>query len=422
MEDFTIMRIDKTDIDNKVDSLNHLLNSSLKDIVNTLPTIRQVFKSYGLYEIENPDIFEKIGSVLKLSTFLRHRKIDTDEFLKRFRESFEYSTPDNFQDNLLVGNPTFLALLPCGLKAGINGALEKFAEQQQLKNTPFTYRAEANVNHELSFYSYIDSIQSENELPDVIVSSDLNSFLHSQFITRFVNKDIFTNAQSEINSTLKAVHYADPNNNYTMFSANPLVMVHVRDTTSSVPTPVSWKDILSPQFRKKVIIRGQDNFFCSAVLLPFYRLFGMDAVLSLAESVIDGMHPSQMVKQIDSAQSDIAPIYIMPLFFAKKIKRTDRIEIIFPHEGVFISPVTLLIKKSPSANTSEITDYLLGLELQQYCADNFFLSVHPDVKNPIMPTNKLYWIGWDFIYNNDLLSIKNLLGSKFTSTFLAGRI
>jgi ABC-type Fe3+ transport system substrate-binding protein len=422
MKDITIMRVDKNDIDNNDDLLNHILSRSLKDLVHSSPSIRQVFKSYGLQEIENPDIFEKIGSVLKLSTFLRHRKIDKDEFLKRFQQTFASGTDGDYQDNLLVGNPTLLALLPCGLKSGINGALEKFAEKQQLKNTPFTYRAEANVNHELSFYTYIDSIQSENELPDVIVSSDLNSFLHRQFITRFVNTGLFVNKQSKIHSTLEATQYADPKNNYTMFAANPLVMVHVRDTTSPVPTPVSWKDILCSRFRKKVVIRGQDNFFCSAVLLPFYRLFGMDAVLSLAESVVDGMHPSQMVKQIDSAQTDIAPIYIMPLFFAKKIKRTDRIEIIFPHEGVFISPITLLRKKLPSGNISEITDFLLGLELQQYCADNFFLSVHPDIKNPIMPNNKLYWIGWDFIYNNDLLSIKNTLGSKFTSTFMAGRI
>ena len=127
MKDITIMRVDKKDIDNNLDLLNHILNRSLKDLVHSSPSIRHVFKSYGLQEIENPDIFEKIGSVLKLSTFLRHRKIDKDEFLKRFQQTFSSGTDGDYQDNLLVGNPTLLALLPCGLKSGIKTTIKKYS-------------------------------------------------------------------------------------------------------------------------------------------------------------------------------------------------------------------------------------------------------------------------------------------------------
>ncbi|HEX2957143.1 MAG TPA: ABC transporter substrate-binding protein, partial [Chitinispirillaceae bacterium] len=171
---------------------------------------------------------------------------------------------------------------------------------------------------------------------------------------------------------------------------------------------------------KKVVIRGQNHFFCSAVLLPFFKLFGIDGVLKLAESVVDGMHPSQMVKCIDSGTRTIAPFYIMPLFFAKKIKRADRVDILFPREGVFISPVMLLVKKNCAENTSKMVEYLTGKELQQHCADNYFPSVHPEVNNPHVPNSRLFWLGWDFIYNNDLAAIKSRLAEQFTSKYLAG--
>jgi ABC-type Fe3+ transport system substrate-binding protein len=310
--------------------------------------------------------------------------------------------------------------MPCGLKAGIDGALENFTSQLGKLGLPVTYRSEANVNHEISFYSYLESIQLESELPDILLSADFNSFLHQRFLNKFVSKSCFEKVSSVMHPLLANVGYDDPRGNFTMFSANILVLIRVKDTDTPVSQPDSWRDLLDKQCHKKVVIRGQSDFFCSAVLLPFFKLFGIDGVLKLADSVVDGMHPSQMVMCIDSGSRTIAPFYIMPLFFAKKIKRTDRIDILFPREGAFISPVMLLVKNHCTENTSKMVEYLTGKELQQHCADNYFPSVHPEVNNPYVPDSRLFWIGWDFIYNSDLAAIKSKLAEEFTSKYLAG--
>ncbi len=406
------------------DQLDAVLNQTLREICNSSPAVVEVLKNLGVSELENVQLTESLGTVLKLSTFLRYKKIDREVF----QRAYETMLSDNLlssgedQDNLLSSRPSLLALMPCGLKAGIDGALETFFEQSENEGKPFTYRAEANVNHELSFYSYIDLIRSQEELPDILLTADFNSFMHREFIERFVDTGVYGNVSFSMNRVLENIGYADPRNNFTMFSANVLVLVTVKDQNNTVPEINSWKDLLQKDCYKKLIIRGQDSFFCSAVLLPFFKLFGLDGVMQLAESVTDGLHPSQMVKMIDSGRTDIASLYIMPLFFAKKIKRTDRVRIVFPEEGAFLSPVTLLIKKNPLQDTQRITEFLLGEKLQQLCADNHFLPVHYNIRSPVADSKALFWLGWDFIYNNDLNLIKNRISTAFTGQFLKGRV
>jgi len=55
---------------------------------------------------------------------------------------------------------------------------------------------EGNVNHELSYYAYIDSVTSIDELPDIIISSDINSFYHKTLSGEFLNKEYFVNLAS----------------------------------------------------------------------------------------------------------------------------------------------------------------------------------------------------------------------------------
>jgi ABC-type Fe3+ transport system substrate-binding protein len=411
-------------INNKTSSNNplHLLELPLCDIGKHSPVAVQVLQNFGFHEIVSSDILNKLGTVLKLSTFLRHKNIDPEKFIEQYNDLKQNISMSNVSENenLLFPKPSLLALMPCGLKAGIDGALENFTNKLCEQGHPVTYRSEANVNHEISFYSYLDSIQTECELPDILLSADFNSFLHQRFLNKFVSKGFFKKVSSAMHPLLANVGYDDPKGNFTMFSANILVLVRVKDTDSPVSQPDSWCDLLDEKCRKKIVIRGQNNFFCSAVLLPFFKLFGIDGVLKLADSVVDGMHPSQMVKCIDSGSRTIAPFYIMPLFFAKKIKRTDRIDILFPREGAFISPVMLLVKNHCAENTSKMVEYLTGKELQQHCADNYFPSVHPEVNNPYVPDSRLFWIGWDFIYNSDLAAIKSKLAEEFTSKYLAG--
>jgi ABC-type Fe3+ transport system substrate-binding protein len=108
----------------------------------------------------------------------------------------------------------------------------------------------------------------------------------------------------------------------------------------------------------------------------------------------------------------------MPWFFAQKIKARERIEIIFPEEGAFISPVQLLVKQKKHEDLAHVVDFLMSRTLHQHCSDNYFPSPHPEVASNLPEGARLYWIGWDFIYRHDLEQVKKVIGATFTAEYL----
>jgi ABC-type Fe3+ transport system substrate-binding protein len=396
---------------------------SVYEILKGHPYLISIFKENGLGKFEKPEILEKLGPLLKLKTPLSMVGINKEMFIKLLNQSIDrYEKSSDFT---LADNParqkdlTMLALLPCGLKMPFSRAFDAFAAEYNAKNdNSLKYLLEGNVNHELSYYQYIDSIESIDELPDVIISSDINSFYHKSFQQRFLEKNGFVSLHSEkIHDDFEKIDFKDPGGQFTMLSANLLVLVSIDGLLEGKPAVESWKDILKPEFRNSVVMRGQAEFFCNGVLLPFYSLFGMDSIADLARSVRTGVHPSEMVKMIDSGKDDVAPLYIMPYFFAQKIKSKDRISIRIPTEGAIISPVQMFVKKSAQSRVSEITDYLCSVEFGQLCADAYFPSVHPEVRNVTSKIGKFYWIGWDFLKHNDIGALKKDIESVFMKAF-----
>ncbi|MGD9947451.1 MAG: ABC transporter substrate-binding protein [Desulfobulbus sp.] len=396
------------------------LDLSVKECLDSYPQTLPVFQSFGFHDFDNQQIREKLGPFLKLRTLLKFKNIDATTFLDRCQVAVVPQTESAATSaaDIRGAQPTLLALLPCGLKVSLNNALQSFAEELAQNDTPLAYLAEGNVNHELSYYPYIDSVETVEELPDLILSSDINAFYHHRFVERFIKPGHFISVNGPMAPQMAEIGFADPHAHFTLFCANALVVVHVKDIRPDLPPPIAWKDLLQERYRKSIIMRGQDSFFCSGVLVPFFRLFGSEAIPKLAANVGGGMHPSQMVKMIDTHVENCPPLFIMPWFFARKIKAKDRIAILFPEEGAFISPVQLLVKKSKREELAPVVDFLMNRSLHQHCSDNFFPSPHPEVISNLPEGKKLFWIGWDFIYRHDLEQVKREIGEAFTAEYL----
>ncbi|MDK2956250.1 MAG: hypothetical protein PWQ57_1746 [Desulfovibrionales bacterium] len=398
-------------------------NMSIYEILTTYPYLIGLFKENGLDKFEKPEILEKLGPLLKLKTPLSMMGVNKEMFVDLLNRSVDEHEKGG--DFTLSKNPerqkdlTMLALLPCGLKMPFSRAFEAFAaEYNKTHSNALKYLLEGNVNHELSYYQYIDSIESFEELPDIIISSDINSFYHQSFRQRFLEKKGFAGPPFEkLHADFEKIDFEDPDRQFSMLSANLLTLVSIDDLLEGKPAIESWEDILKPEFQNSVVMRGQAEFFCNGVLLPFYALFGMDGVMDLARSVRTGVHPSEMVKMVDSGKSDVAPLYIMPYFFARKIKSKERISIRIPKEGAMVSPVQMLVKKSAQDRLGEITDFLCSVEFGQLCADAYFPSVHPEVRNATSHIERLYWLGWDFLKRNDIGKLKKDMEEVFMKAF-----
>jgi ABC-type Fe3+ transport system substrate-binding protein len=398
-------------------------NMSIYDILSAYPFLLKTFKEYGLGKFEKSEILEKLGPLLKLKTPLKMMGINSDMFVDLLNKEVE----DNEKDSsfVLADNPekqkdlTLLALLPCGLKMPFSRAFDEFVEGYNEKHSEnLKYLLEGNVNHELSYYEYIDSVNTLEELPDLIISSDINSFYHSSFKKRFLDTGSFVDLLPEtINSDFQNVAYDDPDRQFTMLSSNLLVLVSIDSMLEGKPEISSWSDILKEEYTNSVVMRGQEEFFCNGVLLPFYALFGMDGIKQMGRSVRTGCHPSEMVKMIDSGKDDVAPLYIMPYFFAQKIKNKNKISIHIPKEGAIVSPVQMFVKKDALESVKDISEFILGKEFGQMCADAYFPSTNPEVTNLTDGIENLYWLGWDFLKSSDIEKVKKDIEEVFIKEF-----
>ena len=382
-------------------------NENLQSIAEKTPGLIAIFEKQGLGGYFKPENLSKIGRFIKLDTVLKSSGIDAKQFIELLNHHVEPQektyTGGSISD--IQHQLHFMAMLPCGLQNAFKDFLETHIVANKERYEGLNYLTEGNVNHELSYYPLLDTITSPGELPDIIIASDVNNFFHRPFVERFINKGIFeTYAPYTPNAFMEKVGYSDPSGHYTMLTANFLVMAVDKSRLGGRKMPECWEDILHPEFENDIIMRGEEDFFCNAVILPLYKDQGLDAVKLLAHTIREGRHPAEMVKLADSGKNGAATIYIMPYFFAKRIKNSN-VQIVWPTDGAITSPVFMLVKKTAMETQRHLLEFLLSRETGEVLSKRLFPSVHPDVDNSHFP-GSAKWLGWDFLSQNDIGKLK----------------
>lgn len=381
------------------------LDMRLARLIEVYPEARRIFETHGLGQLVSPETLAAIGPFLTLETALRNHGISPLNFLNLLKSCVPRKTPEEasaLHDKSDSSPANLLALMTCGLKFPFAKALTSFLnDPMQHREEPVTYSVVSNLNHEHSYYPYVNHIKNVDDLPDIIVSSDFNAFFYHRFYTEFIRPGYFEDVMDEPpNAAFAAAGIADPRRQYTILCVNPLIIVADLEKVGERPLPRCWADLLDPVWRRDITLRGNQNFFCHAVLLPFFKEYGKVSVEALAKNVFDGRHPAQMVKSAGSGRS--AALYVMPYFFARKIDLKKSVKLIWPEDGALASPITLLVKKKKRAELKAIIDYLTSAELAQVFVDAYFPSPHPAIATPLSVNTGLKWLGWDYIHTNDL--------------------
>jgi len=400
---------------------------TIAEIVSSFPETAAVFAAHGLEKFTDSEVLRVLGPFLTLKTALRDRGVNVGLFLQLLEEriqefgALQEKTLANLKEG--QGSLSLLALLPCGLKVPFGKALENFMTPLQAASPkPIRYIVEGNLNQELSYYPYVNQLETLDELPDLILTADINSFYYKTFRDRFITPGHFIDVTDyPANSCFGDVQIQDPQHNYTMLTVNPLVIVADKQRCADRPLPRRWADILDPCWKRSITMRGDGSFFCHAILLPMYKNLGAEGVTALGKNVFNGWHPAQMVKEAGNGREEGAALYLMPHFFAQKIPHKDKIEIIWPDDGAVVSPVTLLVKKERAEELKPITDFLTGRELATMFAGAYFPAVHPDVDNRVPDGKTFSWLGWDFCRENDIEAVNGTIDELFLPGWREGR-
>ena len=396
-------------------------NILLGDLLLEYPEVKMVFSVNGLNEFDDEEYVSKIGPFLRLETILKMKHINPDIFYKELEEKI---IETNFGDKgISVSNDrlNMLSLLPCPLKLPIQAEFESCFSDLSLDGKDFNYLIDGNANNQISFFPYVDYFNSIDDIPDIVISSGVNSFYYRHFINNFIDKGYFVDTADYLpNQQLRDVGIKDPGGNYTVISMNILVMVIDNGKIGDRSIPEKWGDLLEPEFEKEVAIRGKNNLFCETTLLTIFKQHGIDGIQKLGRAVKYGWHPSQMAKAAGNGRLEAPTISIMPYFFTRTIKNKENVTVVWPKDGAIISPVTMLVKKTKAKSLKPVIDFFNGDVVGNICANANFPSINPKVNNKIAPDTQFNWLGWDFIKQNDIGNLVDYLNSEFLKSFEQG--
>lgn len=385
-------------------------NTTLWDITEEYPETVPVFASNGFPQMKHEKQREKFAGSITLETALMLKQIDMDTFSKLLVEAIERddaaidvslatSAKSRNSDALNV-----VGLLPCPVRIPL---LELFND--------FAKHCDVPINHELKAASMgldwiennIRGVTDSSDLPDLFISAGFDMFFNEEMIGKFKRQGVFadTTTLDRFNSLFDGLNLKDPRGHYALIGVVPAVFLINRDELDGREVPRTWKDIMKPEFEKRVSLPVGDFDLFNGILLNIHKHYGEEGVTKLGRSLLQSMHPSQMVKS-NRMKTQRPIVTIMPYFFTKVVKEGDPMIAVWPEDGAIISPIFMLAKKEKIEKLQPVIDFFASVEVGKILSHGgLFPSVHPDLDNRIPPENKFMWLGWDYIYSNDISAL-----------------
>lgn len=385
-------------------------NMTLNEIVEKYPETIDFFASKGFKGLEDEGIRKKVG-MLKLGMALSMKKMNVESFLEMLEEiisqnrdsvDVNLNKAEKFEDGISV-----MGLLPCPVKNPLLEALQTFQ-----KDTG------ARINHELKAASSgLDWLKEDvikanhpEKLADMFISAGFDLFFEDELMGKFKSKGIFKDITElkEYNSDFnnEEISLRDPDGDYSMLAVVPAVFLVNTEALGDRPFPKSWSDLLKPEFENSVSLPISDFDLFNAILISIYKNYGEDGVRKLGRTLLQNMHPSQMVKS-DKLKVNVPAVTIMPYFFTKMTGQGGPMVAQWPEDGAALSPIFMLTKEEKREELQDLAKFFSSKEVGEILShQGLFPSIHPEVDNHL-EGKKFMWVGWDYIKNNDIGKLLN---------------
>ncbi len=400
---------------------------TLFDICDKYPETIPVFVANGFTQMENAEKRESFGKTISLSFALKLKKINIDSFSELLIETIKQES-EGIDSSLRVvekkkneNTIRLEGLLPCPVRIPLLEQLEDFIKENK---DSWDYDIEYNLKAASMGLDWLkELVQKEDDadkLPDVFISAGFDLFFEEELMGKFKKKNVFADGtgMAKFNSDFDNdyISLVDPKRHYSIIGVVPAVFLVNKTELNGRDVPRTWADILKPEFKESVSLPIGDFDLFNAILLNIEKMYGRDAIKKLGQSLISSMHPSEMVKS-DRKKKNKPTVTIMPYFFTKMVKVGGIMEAVWPEDGAIISPIFMLTKKAKLAQLQPLIDLFASVKVGEILSHNgLFPSTVPDVDNRLKKGNKFQWIGWDFIYNNDVGKIIEECNAEFNAS------
>lgn len=393
-----------------IDSTQKLL-----EITENFPETIQVFVDNGFPQMQEKERREQFGKAISLDMALSLKQINKDAFIDLLEQAIDQTRNNedaalNIEKDHATADINITGLLPCPVRMPMNEALDNFIH---------TYQSESNlkISYNLKAASMgldwlLDDLKdnpSEDKLADLFISAGFDLFFDEKLMGHYKNDGVFEDISGleKLNADFDnaQIDLKDPKKHYSMLAVVPAVFLVNSKELGDREAPKSWADLLKPEFENSVSLPIGDFDLFNAILLTLYKNYGEEAIAQLGRSLLQSMHPSEMVRS--NVKNIKRPaVTIMPYFFTKTVKEGSPMQAVWPEDGAIISPIFMLTKKEKKEKLKPAVDFFLSEEMGKILSHNGrFPAVSPAIDNHMTEEQKYMWLGWDFIYQNDIPSL-----------------
>jgi len=385
-------------------------NMTINEIVEKYPETIDFFSSKGFKGLEDEVLRKKVG-MLKLGMALSMKKMNVESFIEMLEEiilqnrdsaDVNLNTNEKFEDGISV-----MGLLPCPVKNPLLEALQTFQKETGAK-----------INHELKAASSgLDWLKEDvlkanhpEKLADMFISAGFDLFFEDELMGKFKSQGIFKDITElkEYNKDFnnEEISLRDPDGDYSMLAVVPAVFLVNTEALGDRPFPKSWADLLKPEFENSVSLPISDFDLFNAILISIFKTYGEDGVKKLGRTLLQNMHPSQMVKS-NKLKTNVPAVTIMPYFFTKMTGQGGPMVAQWPEDGAALSPIFMLTKEEKREELQDLAKFFSSKEVGEILShQGLFPSIHPEVDNRL-EGKKFMWVGWDYIKANDIGKLLN---------------
>ncbi|MBP6407975.1 MAG: ABC transporter substrate-binding protein [Fusobacteriaceae bacterium] len=378
------------------------INDRIETILNKYPETIDFFVNKGFENLKTEDGKKLLGK-LNLDIVLKTKSIGIEGFSDMLNDFIELSR--NSADLTLnektkrTNGVKVIGLLPCPVRVPLLEQFDAFVEKSEYD---IEYDLKA-ASHGLEWLKGTVRNESDyNNLADIYLSAGFDLFFDENLMGKFKKANVFKDAVKYKDYNNEFENLRDPSGDYSILAVVPAVFLVNSKELNGREIPKTWADLLKPEFEKSVSLPVSDFDLFNAILLNIYKLYGDEGVKKLGKSLIQNLHPAQMVKS-DRMTVNRPTVTIMPYFFTRMTKEGGTMIPVWPEDGAIISPVFMLTKREKVDKMHDLIDFFSSKAVGEILSHKgFFPSVNPEVVNGTPEGKKYLWIGWDYIYNNNL--------------------
>jgi len=317
------------------------------------------------------------------------------------------------------GAPTrkldYLGYAPCPFRHEMRRRMNVFFRKHQVEFGKVEWFSPSGCGEGNDPYDLIWKEGTAESMPDVISDGGHSDFFTREGHERWIASGVYgpiDKGDLKIRPELADAGIEDPLGAMHMYASFPSVIMVDKQKLGFRPMPKSWADLGNPIYKDDISMSGWDGDIPDVLLFNTWKNFGEKGLKALGRNVKNYWSPAQMAKAAGSFNPDGTAIYILNLFFAKGNHHEDKVEIVWPSEGAWFNPLTILAKRERSPASRLPIDFLLSEDWARFLANVGVPPVHEFPGQKPLP-GKMSWMGWDFIRSHDLEDLRPKLNKIF---------